>query len=315
MANVVCGILGANTGKPQCDVPIAAIKYGLPTRGCEFTEAELTDSSTIKAAMLAKMLLAKTDNQKLFLIPYANEAEDNTGDPNIGTLSDGFEEPLSDALPKYILRHAKMGVKQNQAICVFNGWGDKYYFIDRNNRFCYIVKSDNGSKGFSVGNLYYDPPRPGSSNAVKTTIGRITFANADEFKSSVIGMIDLDFNPADLVNIEDINIVQKAAPASNVVTIGGLSRFGQVDIYANFKTALNNVARWQVINESTGASMTKTSVATDDGNKGWDLTIDSTEFTALPSGAKYSVNLVSPATLALAGVYGIEGIKITFTKP
>lgn len=314
MANVVCGIVGANTGKPQCDVPIGAIKYTLPTRGCEFTQAELVDSAALKTALTARMLLPKTDNQKIFLIPYANEVENNTGDAQVGTLSDGFEQVLNDALPKYIMKHARLGKNQNQAICAFNGWNDKIYFIDRNNRFCYLQKSDFGGKGFSVGNFYYDAPRPGGSNEVQTTSGRLTFASADEFKSSIIGLIDLDFNPADLVSLEDINMVQKLAPAANVFTIGGISRFGGVDIYNAYKTGLNNAARWKCINEQTGATISITSVATDDTNKGWTVTINGAAHTALVTGDKFSINIETPAVLLAAGVTGIEGNKIVYTK-
>lgn len=312
---VTCGILGANTGKPQCDVPIAAIKYLMPTRGATFLAADLVDSASIKAALLTKMLSAKSSNQKLYLIPYANEAANNTGDPNVGTLSDGFEKTLTDPLKKYTLTHAEMGKAQNAAICQFNGWTDKVYFIDRNNRFCYISVQDGTGKGWSVGNLFYTSPGPGDSAAVNVAKGRITFANPDEFKSSPIGLIDLDFNPADLVNIEDIQMVEKLAPASNVVTIGGLGRFTNQDIYAAYKTPLNNVARWVVTNELTGATMTITSVATDDPHSGWTITIDTTLFAALASGTKYSINIASPSVLHTAGVDGLEGIKITYTKP
>jgi hypothetical protein len=312
---VVCGILGANTGKPTCDVPIGAIKYLLCTRGATFTSNELVDSASIKAALLTKMLLAKTSAQKIYLFPYANEAANNTGDPNVATLSDGFEKTLTDPLKKYTLTYAETGKAQNAAMCQFNGWTDKVYFIDRNNRFGYLSVADGTAKGFSVGNLFTTSPGPGSSTEVNTTKTNITFSNPDEFKTSVIGLIDLDFNPADLVNIEDFQVIEKDAPSSNVVTVGLLGRFTNQDGYDAFKTAMNNVARWVVTNETTGLTITITSVATDDTHKGWDITIDSTAFSALASGTKYSINAAAPSVLHAAGVDGIEGIKITYTKP
>jgi hypothetical protein len=312
---VTCGILGANTGKPQCDVPIGAIKYLLLSRGATFTAGQLVDSASIQAALLAKMLLAKTDAQKIYLFPYANEAANNTGDPNVATLSDGFEKTLTDPLKKYTLTYAEMGKAQNAAACQFNGWTDKIYFIDRNNRFCYISVIDGTGKGFSTGNLFTTSPGPGSSTEVNVTKTNITFSNPDEFKTSPLGLIDLAFNPADLVNIEDMQVVEKDAAAVNVVTVGLIGRFTNQDAYAAYKTALNNIARWSVINETTGASMTLTSVATDDPHAGWDITIDTTQFTALASGTKYSVNIKDPATLHAAGVDSIEGIKLTYTKP
>jgi len=311
---MICGIMGANTGKPQCDIPIGAIKYTMPTRGAEFTKDQLVDSNAVKAALLAKMLLAKSNTSKVFTIPYANEAANNTGEAPTASLSDGFEKVLTDPLPKYNLTHAELGRAQNQAICQFNGWNDKLYFVDRNNRLAYIIKPDGGGKGFSVGNLYYPPPIPGSSNALNTTVGKLTFANPDEFKLSPIGLIQLDFNVADLVNIEDVTVVQKAAPATNVFTVGLIGRFTGIDAHPAYASALANMARWVVKRLDTGASMTLTSAASDSGNLGWDITVDSTEFTNLPSGTKLSINIADPTTLALASVYGIEGTEIIYTK-
>lgn len=313
MANV-CGTLGANTGKPQCDVALGSIKYILLTQGKEFTESELTDATTLKAAIKAAMLGVRGTSGKVYLFPYVNESEDNSGDAVVGSLADGFEKTLLDAVPKYIMRSGAVGFSQNQAMCAFNGFSGKMYIIDSNNRFAYRIKSDDGGKGFAVGDVYTNPPKFGNTAAINTVQTRVTFASADELKLPSIGLVQLDFNITDLVNIEDVQIVEKAARATNVVTVGGKTVYGSVDIYDAYADALNATARWDVTNLTTGASMTITSVAKDATNKGWDITIDSTEFSALASGTKVAVNIKDPATLEGAGVTGIEGIQIVYTK-
>lgn len=314
MANV-CGTLGANTGKPTCDVALGSIKYILLTQGKEFTEAELTNATTLKAAITAAMKEVRGTSDKVYLFPYVNESEDNSGDAVTGSLADGFEKTLLDAVPKYITRSGAVGYAQNQAMCAFNGFSGKMYIIDSNNRFAYRIKTDNGSKGFAVGDVYTNPPKFGNTAAINTVQTRVTFASADELKLPAIGLVQLDFNITDLVNIEDVAMVEKAAQATNVFTIGGKTVYGSADIYDAYDDALNATARWVVTNLTTNAAMTLTSVAKDATNKGWDITVDSTEYTALASGTRISINIADPATLSAAGVDGIEGVAIIYTKP
>ena len=310
----ICGTLGANTGKPVCDVALAAIKYFLPTLGAEFTAAELVDSDTIKAAITERMLEVRGSTDKLYLFPLANESEPTTGDRTVASLADGFEKTLLDPVPKYVMRSGAVGLYQHQPLTAFNGFSGKGYFIDRNNRFFYIIKSDGTGKGLSVADVYTSIPGFGSTAALTPAVTNITMGNVDELKIGPIGIIQLDFNVADLVNIEDVSIVEKAAHASNVYTVGGKTKYGQTDIYASYSTALANSARWVVTNMQTGATIAITTVTADATNKGWDITIDSTAYSALSTGDKFSINLADPATLSAAGVDGIEGIKIVYTK-
>jgi hypothetical protein len=57
-----------------------------------------------------------------------------------------------------------------------------------------------------------------------------------------------------------------------------------------------------------------TSMAVNSGNKGWDITFDSTAYTALSTGAKIKINLADPTTLDAADVTGIEGVAVIATK-
>lgn len=314
MANV-CGTLGANTGKPQCDVALGAIKYMLLTQGKEFTEADLTDATTLKAAIKAAMLNVRGTTNKVYLFPYVNESEDDSGDPVRASLADGFEKTLLDPVPKYNTRSGAVGFAQNQAMCAFNGFSGKMYIIDTNNRFSYRIKDDNGGKGFGVGDVYTNAPKFANTAAINVVSTRVSFSSSDELKLPAIGLVQLDFNIADLVNIEDVQMVEKAAQASNVFTIGGKSVYTGADIYTAYKTALAATARWNVRRMDTDVAIALTSVAADDANKGWDITTDNTEYTALPSGTKLSFNIKDPATLEAAGVTGIEGIQIIYTKP
>jgi hypothetical protein len=310
----ICGTLGANTGKPVCDVPLAAIKNFLPTLGAEFTAAELVDSDTIKAAILERMLEVRGTTDKLYLFPLANESEPTTGDRVTATLADGFEKTLLDPVPKYVMRAGTVGLYQHQPLTAFNGYVGKGYFIDRNNRFFYLIKTDGTGKGFSVADVYTNAPGFGSTAALNPAVTNITMGSIDEFKYGPIGIIQLDFDIASLSNIEDVQIVEKAASASSVYTVGGKTKYGQTDIYTAYSTALANSARWVVTNLQTNATIPVTTVTADATNKGWDVTVDATAWGLLSSGDKFSINIADPATLEAAGVTGIEGIRIVYTK-
>jgi len=309
----ICATLGGNAGKGTCDVRMGRPKVVLPTRGKVFSANDLASSDAFKVALLAAMLLARTDANKVFAFPAMRIVEDNTADVTLGTLADGYEEVLNESLPLYKLQ-STVGVCQQQAMCQFNGWTDKIFIVDHNNVLWYVQTSTGGGQGWSVGNLYTNPPKFGNTANIQTADTRLAFGSIEEFKSS-IGAIKLGFDVTKLTNTVDVDLLEKAAAVANVITIGGTLKCIGLDIYDSFSTLLNNAARWVVKNVATGATIPVTSVALAPSTKGWALTIDTTIFTGLAPGAKISINIADPATLNTAGAGGIEGIEYIFTKP
>src|SRR4051812_22788514 len=113
--------LGANTGKVTGDLRLGRPKHLLLTNGAELTNADLVDSDSLKAWLEEKMSLSRTDPEKVFLFTGFHEMENNTGDPNVGTLQDGYEEVLNEAIPKYLGRHTA-DIGQTQSFVAFNGF-------------------------------------------------------------------------------------------------------------------------------------------------------------------------------------------------
>ena len=309
-----CATRGTNLGKAPCDVRMARPKYIFPTRGKVFTAAELADPTTFKAALKAALLQVRTSNDKIFQFPLMRVADDNTAEVSPATLADGYEEILNESLPLYNLQSTAT-VCVNTGMTSFNGWNEKVFVLDVNNVWWYVSTSDNGGAGFTVGSLYTDPPRFGNSSNIKTSNTRLLFGDLDEFKEG-LGAIKLDFNPAKLIEpINDVTLVEKAAAAANVFTVGGIIKCAGTDIFSKYSAALANSARWTIKNLTTGAAIAITSVAADAVNAGWDITADNTAYTGLASGTKLEINIADPATLNTAGVNGIEGISIVYTKP
>lgn len=314
----ICATLGGNTGKPLCDVRMGRIKHLLPTQSKEFTESDLADSASFRAALQNAMLLSSTSPNKIYAFPEAKDVTDNTGDPNTGTLADGYEEVLNEALPKYLLRSVT-GVCVQQAMAAFNGWPGRLYVVDENNVLWFIIKSGGGSQAFSCGYLYTNPPKFKGSADVQTANTRVTFGTIDEFKSNV-GALKLDFAISSLLNLQSVELVDledendSAIAANNVFIIGGKMKCEGTDIYTAYKTALANGARWRSY-KSDNTPIPVTSVTANDSAQGWNVTLDSGTFSGLTPGDVFYIDLKTPDELHGAGVDGVEGIKIRFIAP
>lgn len=315
-----CVALGVNTGKGKCDVRMKRPKYVL---NCDatFSASDLKSSSTLKAAIKRQMLLANGSSGKAYLSPLLRVVNDNTGDPNVQSLADGYEEVLNEATPKYAMQFTA-GICQQQAWVALNGWTSGQFIIDQDNYFFYRTTDDKGGQGFTVGNQYTDPPRPGNSSNIAVGTTRITYGNVDEFKSNV-GAIKLDFDPATLVNLLDVilkdveDAFDSPSTGTHVFYIGAETKCYGDNIYASYKTALANTARWHFEDEA-GNTLTVISVSAQDnldsGNGGWIVAINQAQFNALASKTKIYANLADPTVLNNAGVTGIEGVALEFTK-
>jgi hypothetical protein len=316
MAINICATLGGNTGAPACDVRMGRPKYILLTTGREFAETDIEDSAAFQSALQTAMLLPKSNANKVYAFPQANESTDNTGDPSLGTLADGYEEVLNEALPKYLLR-SKAGTCVQQQMQSFNGWPGKVYVVDDSNIMWFRTTSADGAAGFTCGYLYTNPPKFKGSGDVNTANTRLTFGSIDEFKTKV-GAIKLDFNVSTLTNILEVELDDResentSGALNNVFVIGGKTRCEGTDIYAAYSTALNSVARWRAY-QSNGTVISITTVTTNAGLSGWNITLNSAAFTALPSGTVFYIDLETPTVLHAAGIDGIEGNRIRFVK-
>lgn len=312
----VCTTLGRNTGRPGCDVRMGRIKYIGLTTSKEFSDDDLASSEAFQDALQEAMLLASSDANKVFLFPEMRDDTDNTGDPSTGTLADGYEEVLNEALPKYLLKSTP-GVCVQQAMASFNGWPGRFFIIDEANILWYKITTTDGGKGFTCGYMYTNPPKFKGSGDVQTANTRLTFGSVDDFKSNV-GALKLDFSVGDLLNLQDIILDDResenvSGALNNVFVIGGTIRCQGTDVYATLSELLNSVSLWRAYT-SDGTPISLTSVSQNAGLLGWNITINSSAFNALPSGTVFYIDLQVPATLNDAGIVGYEAVKIRFVK-
>ena len=296
--------LGGNTGKTAGDVRMGRPKAFLFTRAKEFTEAERADSESFEAALEAAMLLSRTSLNKVFPFSGFREADGGVGDPNVGTLGDGYEEVLNESLPKFTLKHTA-GVAQTQSLVAFNGWNDKVFVVDDKNILWGVKTSGNGVKGFSVGSLYANPPAFGNTGAINVNLVKITFGTLEEFKSGLVAL-KLDFNVTDLVSIVDVQLEEVDDAAGYAFTIGAKTKYAGTDIYESFADLLAVTGAWKITKVSDGSNVAVDTVTKDATNKGWVVTADDT--TPIATGTELKIELVDPTALAALGT-PVEGIE------
>lgn len=311
----VCATLGGNTGVPACDVRMGRIRYLLLSTSKVFTATDIASSEALQSALQTAMLLANGDANKVFAFPFMRDVTDNTGDPATGTLADGYEEVLNEALPKYLLKSTP-GVCIQQIMSSFNGWPGKMYIIDENGIFWYKVNGT-GTKGFTCGYLYTNPPKFKGSGDVQTANTRLTFGSISEFKSGV-GALKLNFDVADLNNLKDVILDDRetentSGSLNNVFIVGGKVKCEGTDIYTAFSTLLNNVNAWRSY-KADGTALALTALALSPSNSGWQVTMDPTVYTALVPGDVFYIDLKTPAQLAVLGITGIEATKLRFVS-
>jgi hypothetical protein len=301
----ICANIGDNTGKGTCPVRMKYPKYALPG-GATFTDAQLATPAAFKVALRAAMLLPNGTAGKVVVFPKANQQTDNTGAASPATLADGYSEVLVEKLPSYTL-DAVTDYCTTVAMHAYNGYLGGVFIVDGDNVLWYVKATTN--RGFTIGNLHTPVPRFGTISAIQTVQTQLTFGSVDEFLSA--GALKLDFDVATLVNQVTVLVVEKAAQAANVFTLGIQAKCAGTDLTPAYVAALTNVARWVVT--INGTVITITSV-TASGNS-LVITSDSTAYGAAASGAIIAINLASPVVLAAAGVTGIEGVAISYIKP
>lgn len=313
MSNV-CDVAGSNTGRPKCDPRLGKIEYPYFTISAEFTKEEMDDPELLAEAIDAKLKLPNGDPNKLYRFPKMREAADNTGDPTSVTLADGYEEFI-DALPKYLLTSTP-GNCQWAAMSSFNGWPGTFFAIDDKKQFIAKRKADGGGTGIQIGNLYTDKPRFGANGAINAARTRLSIANADEMLNLKFTKVTFDIEGQK--NLVDVVLVDRenendSGSANNVLKIGIVTSCDETDMYSAYKALLDDPSLWRIsLPDDTAINLD--TVTAEDATKSFVLTIDPTDYSAIPLNSTFFVDLAVPADLADAGVTGVEAKRLRFKK-
>lgn len=318
MSYSLCGSVGANTGAIKCDR-----RRGIPKKviigSKEFNSADYASASTFDAAFLACFLLATGDADKLYPFPEITGVSDKSEANKESTLGAfGPKITLIEGKPAYEF-DVIAGVTLEKFMRKFNGQSVPVFIVDDANA-VWGKKSANGNFLGTEALIHVSSHKFGDGSNGQTTKVSLSFVSAGDIYDSA-AFIESGSSLSDMVGLLDITLAEYASHASNVYKLKGYIETSNPGVTLNLydqdgvPDALAAAGAWTANTGATYATpLTITSVAKNVGNKGWDITFDSTQHTALAALAKIKVNLADPTTLDGLGVSGVEGVAVICTK-
>lgn len=312
MSFSLCGLIGGNTGGMDCDVQkglLQQIAVGSP----EFTPTDFATPASFQAAFIAKLKLATGSNDKVFVFPVIQGVSDKTTAAKFGNSGYGLQVKLLRSKPGYEVE-VLAGTLMEKNLVKYDGKIVPIFILDSSNNVWGVRNSAGNFKGAQY--LVAVEPR-GFGDGANAKFTKITVSmvdSRDEVENAAF--ISTNFASTDLVGLVNANVYQTAVNAANVYHIGAKILTDQMGVSLNvhdrYATQLAVAALWSVKNGATVIPIT--SVADDPTNNGWTITLDSTTYTALPTGALLSFSMAAPTALDAANITQLESVPVVLTK-
>lgn len=303
----LCGTVGANTGDVLCDK-----QRGLPKKfhvgGKVFQPEDYVTPDTFQAAFKAACKLATGDPDKLFAFPEIGGTTDQTDALKTAALGYGLKQVTIEGRPGYSYQ-VQVGQTQYQALRAFNRAIVPVFTTDDQNLMWGTGNSDLSWNGelaqiFVSGNGFGDGSKPLVADI------SVAYQSASDF-NDFSKYAALNFNINEAKGLRTIVLSEYANRAANVFHIQGLTPTAKLGTSLNaekdFGADMADEAMWVCLKEG-GTAFTITSVA-DVVGKGWTVTLDSTAYTALASGAKLFLGWLAAPDLDAADVVGVEVVN------
>lgn len=314
MAISLCGTVGRNTGEIDCD-PVRGNPTKIMAGSSIFAAADYADSPTLKAAFINRLKRNAGDAEKLFPFPVIQGTSDKTVAAKEGSLGYGLTFKLLRGKPGYEF-DVLAGSSLEKKLIAFDKKQIPLFIYDDSAQIW--AKQDSAGNFIGVKYVVGVEPRPyGDAQNAKVTKITISIVDAQDFVENAV-VFESDFTTSDLVGLKDVVLSEQAAHSSNVYKI--LMKIptailnGDINIYDTYGALIAALTFTAFTGATFGTSLAITSVAVDATNKCLTVTLDTTAFAALASGAK--IKLVPPTvvTLDTANVTGVELGSIILTK-
>lgn len=310
------GVTGTfNSGVNLCDI-IKDIPFGLllMDTGVEFNEASRADVATFVDAIKDATRAAR--GSRVYPIWDLVHYEDATKEATRGTVGNlsTSDIKLVDAVPGFKFGHYK-GELFHQKLSRAERERLRLMIIDQNYAVYGTKKAGGAMTGFSLNEFSVDPSKFATPQGAAQYFFNVVLASILEYKDN-LAFVQADSTLGNISGLIDVNLSQFSL-ASNVVKVKILTDGDQQNLFDLYDTELANVGAWTLFNKQTGAAITITSVAVDNTNKVWTVTIDNTAWGLLGSGDKVDLDLAAAAVLS--ATYNVDGYESTgplvVTKP
>lgn len=298
-----------NSGVPLCDLKkkkIIGVIFA--DSGVYFSAAHRASASAFLTELAAKTTAER--GQRCYPLWNIRNIEDQTGEPTkggVGNLSTS-QVPISDGIPSFNFGYN--GGELQHAILAKVESGNYDVFLVDAAFTVYGTTSGNNMVGFTTEDIYVNPSKFPVADFVNQYSFTIAFASMLEYKANSAFVVT---NSAITTKVGLINVpLAVLSSASNVHKILAVA-VGGTNLQELYGTAISGLT-WTATNVQTGASFTVTSVANNATDDCYNVTLDSTAWTALSSGDQVEIKGPLPAALAGASVSPYEMISVIVTK-
>jgi len=315
----LCGAIGANTGELLCDVA-RGITRRISVGGFSIDAADYASAALLETKLSTASQLPKANSGKLFLFPIIEDIVDSSEANREGTLNQGFKTILLEGKPAYTFKMFA-GNSLVKALRKFNNQTVRVFEHDANGRMWGTLS------GTSVigcrAKLFVGGAKAATAQNVEEGVVTMVLSILDTYEYfDNAAFVDLSaVNQNNIKALLDVTITEYAAHAAEVFKVKATIKTSQVgvpyDLYEEYQDLLADPAAWTVKSGATyGTTNTIDSVAKNVANKGWDITIDPTEYAAIGADPanKVSIELKAPSVLAGLGISGFEGIPLLTVK-
>jgi hypothetical protein len=302
-----------NSGAPLCDVirkqPKALFLF----------DSGVVINAAARQSIAATVAFLKTSTRsargaRCFPIKDITNYEDVSKEPTRGTVGNLsiIDIVITDAIPAFKFQHRKGDLYHQQLAAAQNA--NLTLMILDSGYVLYGTKTSNGDMtGYSLSEFYAELAKFATASEPSKYPFSVTLSSLTEYKEN-FAIIQLDATVLNVSGNVDVQLTA-VSQAANVVNISVIGRGGK-NLGDLYPTELAAVAAWDLVNTQTGAPVTITSVTYNSTTKNYILTADSTAYTALTTGQKFTANLKAPAPLSALGVDGYESLGgIFITKP
>lgn len=293
-----------NTGVPLCDV-IRDIPYGifLLDAGLEFDAADRASIAIFVAVLKTASRAAR--GSRVFPIWALTNFEDRTKEATkaaVGNLSIQ-DIQLVDAIPAFDFQHRK-GDFFHQLLMKAEAGGYTIAIVDKKYAFYGTKTSAGNFTGYTYEEFKTQLPRFQTPSTPSHYPFGVVFSSITEWKEN-LAIIQLDSTVASVSGIRDV-VLTLESQVTNVAKIKAIG-IGGKNVGELYSTELAAVTAWVAKNKQTGAAFTITSVAWDAALLRFNVTLDTTLYTALAPGDIVTIELNTPANLlATNNVDGYE---------
>lgn len=304
----LCGFVGSNTGGIKCDK-----QRGNPKKpfigGKVFMPSEYLLPDSFQAALKAACKLPSTNSDKMFPFPEIAGATDQTDALKTATLGYGLKQITLEGRPGYEFQ-VVVGQAQFQAMRSFNRAVVPVLMVDDQNLGWGTYDSSDKSWTGELAQIFVSGNKWGDGTATYNATVSIFYQSASDF-NDYSKYVQLNFNVNEAKGLQTVELSEYAAHATNVYHIQGLIETAQLGKFLNteldFGADMADDGMW-ICTKEDGTAFTITSVA-DVAGKGWTVTLDSTAYTALATGAKLFLSWIPCDQLDDADVTGVENVE------